>query len=120
MTIAIIALHYAGALALLLGLLRALKADSALSGLARGLLAGGALVMLATGAHNFMAGMKDAPKGWHAVAGIKVLLALHVVAIALLAARGGMEAGRRVRMAKGALISFAVVFVLGLVARYAL
>jgi hypothetical protein len=113
-------MHYLGALALLYGLLEARKESAVLSGPLRGALAGGAILSLATGAHNFMTGMKDAPEGWHAVAGIKILLAMHAVAVALLAARGGLAAGRRARMAKGALVSLAITAVLGLGARYGL
>ncbi len=120
MTIVSVVLHYAGALVLLYGLLLATKESTGRGGAARGGLAGGALLMLATGAFNFMTGMNDAPKGWHAVVGIKILLALHVIAIAFLIARGGIMADKRARMAKGALGSFAAAVVLGLVASYAL
>ena len=78
------------------------------------LLAGMALLSLITGAHKFGVGMKDAFPGWHMWVGIKVLLALHVVAMAFLLARGAGEAGKRERWRKGAIVSALLTGVIGL------
>lgn len=74
------------------------------------------LVLLAalTGAFNFMTQMQGAPKGWHALVGIKILLALHVIAMVLLLARGNGDQAKRARWRKGALISGTLTAVLGL------
>ncbi len=71
----------------------------------RKLLAAMALISLITGAHKFAVGMKDAFPGWHMWTGVKVLLALHVVAMAFLLARSAGEAGKRERWRKGAVVS---------------
>lgn len=79
----------------------------------RGLAAAAALLLAATGAHNFMTRMKSPPPGWHALIGIKILLALHVIAMVFLLARGGTpEQERRWRL--GALITAAVTMGIGL------
>ncbi len=79
----------------------------------RGLSAAAALLLLLTGAHNFVTRMKEPPPGWHALVGIKVLLALHVLAMVLLLARGGApEKERRWRL--GALVTGTVTMVIGL------
>lgn len=73
-----------------------------------------ALVVLGTGAVNFMASMKNAPPGWHALVGIKVLLALHALAMVFLLARGQADAAKAARWRKGALISGSVTALIGL------
>jgi hypothetical protein len=79
----------------------------------RGLSLTAAALLLATGAHNFAARMQSAPPGWHALAGIKILLALHALAMVFLLARGGApEKERRWRL--GALASGAATMVIGL------
>lgn len=79
----------------------------------RGVAVTAALLLAATGAHNFMTRMKSPPPGWHAMIGIKILLALHVIAMIFLLARGGSpERERRWRL--GALISAAVTMGIGL------
>jgi hypothetical protein len=72
-----------------------------------------AILVVLTGAFNFMTTMAGAPKLWHALIGVKILLALHVVAITFLMARGGDEA-KLARWRKGALISGTLVIALGL------
>jgi hypothetical protein len=67
-----------------------------------------------TGAYNFMTRMTGAPKGWHALVGIKVLLALHAIAMVMLLARGNGDDSTRARWRKGALISGSLATVLGL------
>lgn len=80
----------------------------------RKLLAAMALISLITGAHKFAAGMKTAFPGWHMWVGIKILLALHVVAMAFLLARGAGDAAKRNRWRKGAMVSSLLTAALGL------
>lgn len=80
----------------------------------RKLLMGMALVSLVTGAHKFAVGMKDAFPGWHMWTGIKVLLALHVIAMAFLLGRGTGDAGKRERWRKGAMVTSLLTAGLGL------
>lgn len=105
--------HIAGAILVLGGLFRA-----HISGLNKvdryqKWLTSGAVLLVLSGAAQFMVRMHGAPKGWHAVAGIKILLALHVVAVSLLLGRDGMDDAKRARMARGAVISGWVVVLLG-------
>lgn len=72
-----------------------------------------ALLLALTGAHNFMVRMKSPPAGWHALIGIKILLALHVIAMVLLLARGASP-GKERRWRMGALVSGAITIVIGL------
>jgi hypothetical protein len=76
-------------------------------------LAGMALISLITGAHKFGVGMKDAFPGWHMWIGIKILLALHVVAMSFLLARSG-NPEKKERWRKGALISSLLTAAIGL------
>jgi len=76
-------------------------------------LAGMALISLITGAHKFGVGMKGAFPGWHMWVGIKILLALHVVTMAILLARGGAPE-KKERWRKGALVSSLITGALGL------
>lgn len=80
----------------------------------RGASATAALLLALTGAFNFMTRMSGAPKGWHAGMGIKVLLALHVIAMVMLLARGGADHGKAERWRKGALASCVLVVLIGL------
>lgn len=73
-----------------------------------------ALLLVLTGAHNFMTRMTGAPPGWHAAIGIKILLALHVVAMVFLIARGQADAAKIARWRKGALISLLLTMAIGL------
>lgn len=75
---------------------------------------GASLVLVVTGAFNFMTRMKGATAGWHAFIGIKVLLALHVIAMCVLIARGTAGAEKEARWRKGALVSCALVVAIGL------
>lgn len=80
----------------------------------RGLAAAAAVLALLTGAFNFMTRMKDAPSGWHAFIGIKILLALHVIAMVFLLARGADSPEKEARWRKGALVSAILVTIIGL------
>ncbi len=63
-----------------------------------------ALALPATGLYNFFT--KSAyPSGYHMWFGIKVLLALHVLAVLVLNTLPGRGAARRMRAAKGAAVS---------------
>lgn len=75
---------------------------------------GASLLMVVTGAFNFIWRMKDPPPFWHAIIGIKILLALHVIVMCLLIVRGTASPEKEARWRKGALISGAVVAVIGL------
>ena len=75
---------------------------------------GAALVLAITGVFNFMSRMTGAPAGWHAFIGIKLLLALHVIAMCVLIARGTAGPEKEARWRKGALISCALVVAIGL------
>lgn len=79
----------------------------------RGLSVTAAVAVLVSGAHNFAVRMAYAPRGWHALAGIKVLLALHVLAMVLLLARGGTAEKER-RWRRSALVSGAITMGIGL------
>jgi uncharacterized membrane protein (UPF0136 family) len=80
----------------------------------RGVAITSALLLLVTGAFNFMTKMKGAPAGWHALIGIKLLLALHVIGMVFLIARGTATAEKEARWRKGALMTGAVVMLIGL------
>jgi hypothetical protein len=72
-------------------------------------------VLLLSGAYNFMTLMKPpVPAGWHAGVGIKLLLGLHAITMAVLLARGGVPTEKMQRWRKGALISFALTLAIGL------
>jgi hypothetical protein len=75
------------------------------------------LALLASGVYNatFMGGR---PVAYHILFGIKLLLALHVFAAALLAARPNADPGRRIRQLTGILVSGLAVVALGVVLRY--
>jgi len=73
-----------------------------------------ALLLVVSGAFNFMTRMKGAPAGWHALMGIKILLGLHVVGMVFLLARGTGTPEKEARWRKGALISGVLVVLIGL------
>lgn len=75
------------------------------------------VALAASGAYN-AASMGGRPVQYHVLFGIKLLLALHVFAAAMLASRATAEPGRRVRQLTGVLISGLAVVVLGVVLRY--
>jgi hypothetical protein len=79
----------------------------------RGLAVSASILLLLTGAHNFMTRMAGAPKGWHAFIGIKMLLALHVIAIVFLMARGASP-DKEARWRKSILITGTLVMLIGL------
>lgn len=72
------------------------------------------LGLLITGGFNFMTRMAGAPAGWHAFIGIKLLLALHVIAMCVMIARGTAGPEKEARWRKGALVSCALVVIIGL------
>lgn len=79
----------------------------------RGVAVISSILLLLTGAHNFMTRMVDAPKGWHAAVGVKVLLALHVIAVVFLIARGSTPE-KEARWGKSILITGTLVMLIGL------
>lgn len=105
--------HIGGAIIVLGGLLRAhISGLTAVDSYQKWLI-GGAVILVLSGGWQFALRMHGAPKGWHAVAGIKILLALHVVAVSLLLGREGMDGAKRARLARGAVISGWLVVLLG-------
>ncbi len=105
--------HIAGAIVVLGGLFRAQISGFYAVDSYRKWLTAGAVVLVLSGAWQFMLRMQDAPKGWHAGIGIKILLALHVLAISLLLGGEGMEPAKRARLARGAVISGWLVVLVG-------
>jgi len=73
-----------------------------------------ALLLVITGAFNFMDRMTGAPGGWHAFIGIKILLALHVISMCVLIARGTAGPEKEARWRKSALGSATIVVLIGL------
>jgi len=73
-----------------------------------------ALLLLVTGAYNFMTRMQGPPPGWHMWIGIKTLLALHVIAVVLLMARGTQPPEKAARNRKVALITGGIAMAIGL------
>lgn len=108
MTTAVLHIHLA------LGLLILALIASARVRKFRGVAVAAALLAALTGAFNFMTRMKDAPAGWHALIGIKILLALHVIAMVFLLARGADSPEKEARWRKGALVSAILVTLIGL------
>jgi|GEM_PF-2117826 len=105
--------HLAGAILVLGGLFRAhITGLHAVDGY-RKWLAAGALILALSGAWQFAIRMQGAPALWHALAGIKILLALHVVTVSLLLARMGTDEAKRARLARGAVVSGWIVVLLG-------
>lgn len=107
--------HIAGAITVLGGLFRAQISGLRAVDKYRGWLAAGALSLLVSGAWQLIQKMSVAPHGWHVLIGIKILLALHVIAVALLLGRAGVDEAKRARMAQGAVISGWIVVLLGAV-----
>lgn len=105
--------HIAGAIVVLGGLFRAQISGLNAVDSYRKWLTSGAVVLVLSGAWQFMLRMHDAPKGWHAGIGIKILLALHVVAVSILLGREGLTEAKRARLARGAVISGWIVVLVG-------
>ena len=73
--------------------------------------------LLLSGVYNLLS--KGAvPPGYHAIFGIKVLLALHVFAVAFLLGRPGADAAKRIRQMTGIIISGAVILALSAYLRF--
>ena len=68
--------------------------------------------LLISGLYNLLS-KAAVPAGYHAIFGIKFLLALHVFAVAMMLGRPGVEAGKRRRQMTGMIISGAAILVLG-------
>ena len=73
--------------------------------------------LLVSGVYNLLA--KSAlPPGYHAIFGIKFLLALHVFAMAFLLGRPGSDAAKRIRQMTGIIISGALILALSAYLRF--
>ena len=105
--------HVAGAIIVLGGLFRAHISGLTAVDSYQKWLTSGAILLVLSGGWQFALRMHGAPKGWHAVAGIKILIALHVVVVSLLLGRAGMDDAKRARLARGAVISGWIVVLLG-------
>jgi hypothetical protein len=105
--------HIAGAIVVLGGLFRAQVSGLYAVDNYRKWLTSGAIALVLSGAWQFMLRMHDAPKVWHAGIGIKILLALHVIAVSLMLGREGIGEAKRARLARGAVISGWVVVLVG-------
>jgi hypothetical protein len=108
--------HIAGAITVLGGLFRAQISGLAAVDKYRHWLTAGALALVVSGGWQFVQKMSAAPRGWHILIGIKILLGLHVIAVALLLGREGLDEAKRARMARGAVISGWIVVLLGAMA----
>lgn len=67
--------------------------------------------LVASGLYNLLT-KKNLPPGYHMVFGIKMLLALHVIAVAILLGRPGVDAAKRNRWTTGIVISGMIVLAL--------
>ena len=72
------------------------------------------ILLVLTGAHNFMTRMSGPPPGWHAAIGIKILLGLHAITMAFLIARGNADPAKLARWKRGGLISAVLTIIIGL------
>lgn len=73
--------------------------------------------LLLSGIYNLLS-KSGVPKGYHAVFGIKFLLALHVFAIAVLIGNAGVEEAKRMRWLTGVCWSGLAIVVLSAYLRY--
>ena len=105
--------HIAGAVTVLGGLLRAQISGMHVVDRYRNWLVGGVLALVVSGALQFVQKMPTAPRAWHIGIGIKILLALHVLAVSLLLARDDADEVKRARLTIGALISGGLVLLIG-------
>ncbi len=108
--------HIAGAITVLGGLFRAQISGLPAVDRYRHWLTAGALALLVSGGWQFVQKMNAAPRGWHILIGIKILLGLHVIAVALLLGRAGLNEAKRARMARGAIVSGWIVVLIGAMA----
>jgi hypothetical protein len=72
------------------------------------------VILLLSGAYNFMTRLEGAPKGWHMFIGIKILLGLHAITMSVLLARGMAAADKLARWRKSALGSAVLALLIGL------
>ena len=72
------------------------------------------ILLVVTGAYNFMTRMSAPPPGWHAAIGVKILLGLHAITMAFLIARGNADAAKIARWKKGGLITAVLTILIGL------
>lgn len=83
----------------------------------RGWLNGAMLGLLVSGIYNFLT-KASFPKGYHMWFGIKMLLALHIFAVATLLARGAGDPAKQRRWATGVAISGFTVILISAVLRW--
>jgi hypothetical protein len=72
------------------------------------------VILLLSGAYNFMTRLEGAPRGWHMFIGIKILIALHAIVMSFLIARGAGDQAKLARWRKSALGSAGVAMLIGL------
>ena len=75
------------------------------------------VTLIGSGVYNLLT-KADLPSGYHMWFGIKMLLALHIVAVALLITTPAVEAAKRRRMMTGVSISGLAVLVISAVLRW--
>ena len=75
----------------------------------------GVVLALVSGGFQFAAHVRGASGTWHLVAGLKLVLALHVLCVTVLLSRGVLEEEKRVRLTRGALYSGWTVVLLGVI-----
>ena len=95
------------------------KLENAAAALWRPLVISSILGLLISGSWNFVTNFLHRPglaPGWHAVFGVKILLALHIFAVALLATKP--DNPRRVPQLTGIAISGVIVIALSATLRY--
>jgi hypothetical protein len=83
----------------------------------RGLVLAAMAGLIGSGIYNFMA-RRVYPPGYHMWFGIKMLLALHIFAVAFLVASRPMPPDKRMRLTTGVLISGVTVLLISAILRY--
>jgi hypothetical protein len=72
-----------------------------------------------TGLQNFISVMGDGvPKQWHMMAGIKVLLGLHILVVSVLAADPSKPEAKRLGLYRGVAFSAVAVILIGVILGY--
>ena len=109
--------HIASMAVLLGGLFYAAGAAGTVAGWFRSRIYWAVAGLLASGTYNFL--MKPAyPPGYHMWFGIKMLLVLHIFAVALLLAKRNSDPGKHLRWMKGVLASGAVILAISAYLRW--
>lgn len=84
---------------------------------ARGMMLGAVIAILGSGLYNFLT-KGTYPPGYHMAFGIKMLLVLHIFAVAFLLAKPGADEDKRHRWMSGVIFSGGVVLVISAYLRW--